>query len=200
MTSRTPTPLHGAAGASRQNQDTEQEAVDTAQQDTVQAAVREPSLYDDLLPNLSTSDRKYLTPLTPFARELQLWVWSAMERSRWSHADLARALGVAQTTVNSWFGSRGVIPEGQGWHKVLKVTGWPEAHLLHLTGYTTPPPSRPDVWDFLRERIAAAYETRPEIGAKLLYDLDVWRTDYLRVRSRPAHRPATRKAKAPKSR
>ena len=207
MAGRTPTPLRGA---SRQQHQTDKPvAVESEMDGTArEVAPREPSLYDDLLPRLSEADRHYLEPLTPFARELQLWVWSEMERARWSHADLARYLGVAQTTVNSWFGSRGVIPEGQGWHKVKVMTGWPEAHLLHLTGYETPPPYRPDVWDFITGMVneytpdrATGREGFDDIERAKVREFLTWaKARHVQTRSRPAHRSTTRKAKASKSR
>lgn len=201
MTSRTPTPLRGAARQQSADVDVGKMDVATAQE----VAENEPSLYDDLLPQLSDADRVYIMPLTPFARELQLWVWSAVERSRWKHSHLSRALGVPQTTVNSWFGSKGVIPEGQGWHKVLHLTGWPEAHLLRLTGYSEPPPVRPDMLDFAIDMVdqwtpdrAQGREGFDDIERAKVREFLQWvKVKHAQTRSRPASKT---KAKASKSR
>ena len=128
------------------------ESVDTgAAQEVVAEAINgagaEPSLYEQVLPYLDNEQRAYLATLTPFARELQLWLWNR-PGPKWSHAQLAKALGISPNTVNAWF-SRGTRPEGNSYHKLKALTGWLPAHLMALTGYVQEPPHEPSFIDFL---------------------------------------------------
>lgn len=130
------------------------ESVDNVEVVDVAEATAEPSLYEQVLPYLDDEQRDYLATLTPFARELQLWLWNR-PGPKWSHAQLAKALGISPNTVNAWF-SRGTRPEGNSYHRLKEVTGWLPAHLMALTGYVQEPPHEPSFLDFLLDDNEAA--------------------------------------------
>lgn len=115
------------------------------------------TLYGDLEASLSAKYRDKLAKMSPLARELQLWIWSR-PGPEWSYAELARQLSaqgfgrVPIGTVGAWF-SRGTKPKGQGYQAILKLTGWPESHLLALLGRATSPTYVPDVWDFVNDYV-----------------------------------------------
>ena len=123
------------------------DTVDNGAAQEVVEATEEPSLYEQVLSYLDREQRDYLATLTPFARELQLWLWNR-PGPKWSHAQLAKALGISPNTVNAWF-SRGTRPEGNSYHKLKALTGWLPAHLMALTGYVQEPPHEPSFLDFL---------------------------------------------------
>ena len=123
------------------------ESVDNVEVVGVAEATAEPSLYEQVLPYLDNEQRAYLATLTPFARELQLWLWNR-PGPKWSHGKLASALRISSNTVNAWF-SRGTRPESNSYHRLKEVTGWPAAHLMALTGYVIEPPHEPSFLDFL---------------------------------------------------
>ena len=123
------------------------DTVDNGAAQEVVEATEEPSLYEQVLSYLDREQRDYLATLTPFARELQLWLWNR-PGPKWSHAQLAKALGISPNTVNAWF-SRGTRPEGNSYHRLKALTGWLPAHLMALTGYVQEPPHEPSFLDFL---------------------------------------------------
>lgn len=121
---------------------------------TPAALERAPTLYQAIVDSLDETQRRELARLTPFARELQLWLWSRPGPT-WSHRRLALSLGIPESTVNAWFGRRGTRPEGSAYRRILAATGWPEQHLLALAGYDEPPPYTPDMWDYVLEQVEA---------------------------------------------
>lgn len=119
----------------------------------IRRAEDEPTLYQALYDSLDDEHRAVVDRLSPFARELQLWIWHR-PGPELSHSKLAQMLGIPVSTVNAWFSvKRRTRPEGVAFQQVLKTTGWPIEHLLALTGYDTPPPYKPDVWDWLDEQV-----------------------------------------------
>lgn len=115
------------------------------------------TLYADVEASLSQRYRDKLARMSSLAKELQLWIWSR-PGPEWSYAELARQLSsqgygrVPIGTVGAWF-SRGTKPKGQGYQAILKLTGWPEAHLLALLGRGNAPTYVPDVWDFVNDYV-----------------------------------------------
>ena len=118
-------------------------------------AEHEPTLYQHVLDNIDEEQQRKLASMTPFARELQLFIWSKSRPGKTlSHRKFALDyLHIPESTVNAWFGRRGTRPEDIAYQRVKEVTGWPQEHLLALTGYDEEPPFTPDVWDVLFQEV-----------------------------------------------
>lgn len=130
--------------------------------------------------------------LTPFARKLLDFMWD--QRPSWTKVQLAHALMVPRSTVDSWF--KGTLPKGPALHALLRVTRWDEDELLRLTGYDEMPP--PDLPDFLLTEVAHwphfDASTRANVAA-FLRDAYAWYDTASRKRPpRRARAPEVREA------
>src|SRR5690349_24678445 len=76
-------------------------------------AEQEPTLYQHVLDNIDEEQQRKLASMTPFARELQLFIWSKSRPGKTlSHRRFAlEYLRIPESTVNAWFGRRGTRPE-----------------------------------------------------------------------------------------
>ena len=68
-----------------------------------------------------------------FARWLNAYIPSVFK----NYAELARALGVPQSTVTRWL-TRGTVPSVPMLYKISEVTGSDPANLLKMAGHDAP--------------------------------------------------------------
>lgn len=114
-------------------------------QERIARAASEPSLYPEKLATLPEAGRAKLARLkTPFAHELQLWIWE-QGTPELHVSDVARKMRLPEPTVRAWF-NRGTLPDRESYDAILETTGWPEAHLLALLGLDTRPAPAPSYW------------------------------------------------------
>lgn len=132
------------------------DVVEVSETRAVEAAETPDTLYPQVWAVLNAKRRAQVERLTPFARELQLWIWSR-PGPEMTHPELAQLLGVSPNTVNAWFGRRGTLPKAVAYFAVKELTGWSTARMLQLTNNVSEPRYVPTVWTFLHNDAAERF-------------------------------------------
>lgn len=138
-----------------------------------------------------------LDDLTPFARELQQWLWTGRGYGEppMSRREFARdVVHLPMATVDAWFrpvpkvpGERKPTrPEPLAFWRVVAATGWNPEQLAALSGYPEVPPRELDPWDFLLEEAPKRFDYDAARLAETLQWLNEMRKVYEKKPKRPA--------------